>query len=80
MRRREFITFFGSSAVAWPLAASSEIGDRWCLPRIYMAHARLLQQASRNAEAVEANLLKALEAMCKRLGIACSDQLGAVMV
>src|SRR5262249_11761190 len=30
------------------LAASSEIGDRWYLPRIYMAHARLLQQASTN--------------------------------
>src|SRR5262249_55578536 len=44
------------------LAASSEIGDRWCLPRIYMAHARLLQQASPNAEAAEASLRKALEA------------------
>jgi predicted ATPase len=39
------------------LAASSETGDRWCLPRIYMAHARLLQ----NAEAAEASLRKALE-------------------
>jgi predicted ATPase len=43
------------------LAASSEIGDRWCLPRIYMIHARLLQQASANAEAAEASLRKALE-------------------
>src|SRR5215831_1547818 len=43
------------------LAASSGIGDRWCLPRIYMAHARLLQQASPNAEAAEASLRKALE-------------------
>jgi predicted ATPase len=43
------------------LAASAEIGDRWCLPRIYMAHARLLQQASVSAEAAEASLRKALE-------------------
>ena len=43
------------------LAASSEIGDRWCLPRIYMAHARLLQQVSTNAEAAEASLRKATE-------------------
>jgi predicted ATPase/class 3 adenylate cyclase len=43
------------------LAASSEIGDRWCLPRIYMTQARLLQQASGNAEAAEASLRKALE-------------------
>jgi predicted ATPase len=43
------------------LAASSEIGDRWYLPRIYMIHARLLQQASANAEAAEASLRKALE-------------------
>jgi predicted ATPase len=42
------------------LAASSETGDRWCLSRIYMAHARLLQ-ASANAEAAEASLRKALE-------------------
>jgi predicted ATPase len=43
------------------LAASSEIGDRWCLPQIYIIHARLLQQASGNVEAVEASLRKALE-------------------
>jgi predicted ATPase len=43
------------------LAASSEIGDRWCLPQIYMIQARLLQQASGNAEAAEASLRKALE-------------------
>jgi adenylate cyclase len=43
------------------LAASSELGDRWYLPRIYMIHARLLQQASGNAEAAEASLRKALE-------------------
>jgi predicted ATPase len=43
------------------LAASSEIGDRWCLPRIYMADARLLQLASPKPEAAEANLRKALE-------------------
>jgi predicted ATPase len=43
------------------LAASSEIGDRWCLPRIYMAHAQLLQKASPKAEAAEASLRKAVE-------------------
>jgi predicted ATPase len=43
------------------LAASSEIGDRWCLPRIYMTHARLLQQASPKASAAGASLRKALE-------------------
>jgi predicted ATPase len=43
------------------LAVCAEIGDRWCLPRIYMAHARLLQQASANAEVAEASLRKALE-------------------
>ena len=43
------------------LAVSSEIGDRWCLPRIYMAHARLLQEVSPNANAAEMSLRKALE-------------------
>jgi predicted ATPase len=43
------------------LAVSSEIGDRWCLPRIYMAHARLLQGVSPNANAAEMSLRKALE-------------------
>jgi predicted ATPase len=43
------------------LAVSSEIGDRWYLPQIYIIHARLLQQASSNAEAAEASLRKALE-------------------
>jgi DNA-binding winged helix-turn-helix (wHTH) protein/predicted ATPase len=43
------------------LTISSEIGDQWYLPRIYMIHARLLQQASANAEAAEASLRKALE-------------------
>jgi predicted ATPase len=43
------------------IAVSSEIGDRWFLPRIYMTHARLLQQVSPNTEAAEASLRKALE-------------------
>jgi predicted ATPase/class 3 adenylate cyclase len=51
----------GMQQANWALAASSEIGDRWCLPRIYMTQARLLQQASGNAEAAEASLRKALE-------------------
>jgi predicted ATPase len=51
----------GMEQVNRALAASSEIGDRWCLPQIYIIHARLLQQASGNAEAAEASLRKALE-------------------
>jgi class 3 adenylate cyclase/tetratricopeptide (TPR) repeat protein len=43
------------------LAASSEIGDRWCLPQIYITHARLVQQASSNANAAETSLRRALE-------------------
>jgi predicted ATPase len=51
----------GMEQVNRALASSSELGERWGLPRIYMAHARLLQQASTNAEAAEASLQKALE-------------------
>jgi predicted ATPase len=43
------------------IATSSEIGDRWCLPLIYMTHARLLQQASPNSDTAEASLRRALE-------------------
>jgi predicted ATPase len=43
------------------LAASSETEDRWCLPLIYMTHARLLQQTYPNADAAEASLRRALE-------------------
>jgi predicted ATPase len=43
------------------ITTSSELGDRWCLSLIYMTHARLLQQASPNADAAEASLRKALE-------------------
>jgi predicted ATPase len=43
------------------ITTSSEIGDRWCLPLIYMTHARLLQQTCSNADAAEASLRRALE-------------------
>ena len=43
------------------ITTSSEIGDRWCLPLIYMTNARLLQQASPNSDTAEASLRRALE-------------------
>jgi class 3 adenylate cyclase/predicted ATPase len=43
------------------ITTSSEVGDRWCLPLIYMTHARLLQQTYPNADAAEASLRRALE-------------------
>jgi predicted ATPase len=44
------------------ITTSSEIGDRWCLPLIYMTHARLLQQTYPNADAAESSLRMALQA------------------
>jgi predicted ATPase len=43
------------------ITTSSEVGDRWCLPLIYLTQARLLQQASPNADAAEVSLRRALE-------------------
>jgi predicted ATPase len=43
------------------LAVSSEIGDRWYLPQIYMTHAQLLQEVSPKTNAAEMSLRKALE-------------------
>ena len=44
------------------LAASSEIGDQWFLPRIHMLHAQLLQeQACPNVDAAEASLRIAID-------------------
>ena len=42
------------------IAVSSEIGDRWCLPRTHEIRGRLLQQTSRNADAAEQDLLAAV--------------------
>ena len=43
------------------LAVSSEVGDRWCLPRTHEFRGRLLlQQTSRNADAAEQDLLAAV--------------------
>jgi predicted ATPase len=43
------------------ITTSSETGDRWCLPLIYMTRARLLHQSNANADAAEASLRRALE-------------------
>jgi predicted ATPase len=43
------------------IALSSEIGDRWCLPRIHMIEAQLLQQARAEGGAVEQSLRTAIE-------------------
>ena len=43
------------------VAVSSEIGDRWCLPRTYEIRGRLLQQISRDADAAEEDLRAAVE-------------------
>jgi predicted ATPase len=42
------------------IATSSEIGDRWCLPRIHSVRARILQ-TSGQVEAAEASLRMALD-------------------
>ena len=42
------------------IATSSEIGDRWCLPRIHMIRARLLQ-TFREVDAAEASLQLAVD-------------------
>ena len=42
------------------LATSSEVGDRWCLPRIYTIRARLLQ-TFRKVDEAEASLQMALD-------------------
>jgi hypothetical protein len=42
------------------IAVSSEIGDRWCLPRTHEIRGRLLLQTSRNADAAEQDLLAAV--------------------
>jgi len=43
------------------ITTSSEIGDQWCLPLIYMTQARLLQQTYPKADTAEASLRRALE-------------------
>ena len=42
------------------IATSSEIGDRWCLPRIHTVRARILQ-TSRQVDGAEASLRMALD-------------------
>jgi predicted ATPase len=45
------------------IAMSSEIGDRWCLPRIYALRGRLFE-ALRKVDTAEENLRKAFEIAC----------------
>ncbi len=42
-------------------ATSSEVGDAWCLPRIHMIRARLMEKGAHNAEAAEASLRNAID-------------------
>src|SRR5262249_36733048 len=43
------------------IALSSEIGDKWSLPRSHMIRARLLQQTCANNRAIEESLRTAIE-------------------
>jgi predicted ATPase len=43
------------------IALSSEIGDRWCLPRTHMIRARLLQQTCADGHLTEESLRTAIE-------------------
>ena len=52
------------------IAVSSEIGDRWCLPRTHEIRGRLLQQTTRNADAAEQDLLAAVRASDGQIKIA----------
>ena len=43
------------------IATSSEIGDRWCLPRIHLVRGQLLQQTSDDPDSAEESLRVAVE-------------------
>ena len=43
------------------IATSSEVGDRWCLPRINMIRARILQETCPNLDTAEASLRTAID-------------------
>ena len=43
------------------IATSSEIGDRWCLPRIHLVRGQLLQQTSGEPDSAEESLRVAVE-------------------
>jgi predicted ATPase len=51
----------GMEQVSLAIATSSEIGDRWCLPRINIIRARLLQETCPNVDAAEASLRMAID-------------------
>jgi predicted ATPase len=50
------------SQVSAALTASSEIGDRWCVPLINMIRARILQRTGFSGDAGEASLRMAIDA------------------
>ncbi len=43
------------------IATSSHVGDSWCLPRVHMIRARLLEKGFRNPDAAEASLREAID-------------------
>src|SRR5262245_49259060 len=51
----------GMEQVNLALATSSEIGDRWCLPRINMIRARILKETCPNVDTAEASLRMAID-------------------
>jgi class 3 adenylate cyclase/tetratricopeptide (TPR) repeat protein len=51
----------GMEQVNLAIATSSEIGDRWCLPRINMIRARILKETCPNVDAAEASLRMAID-------------------
>jgi predicted ATPase len=51
----------GMEQVNLAIAISSEIGDRWCLPRINMIRARILQETNSSVDTAEASLRTAIE-------------------
>src|SRR5215471_10314502 len=58
----------GIEQVNLALAASSEIGDEWFLPRIHMVRAQLLQeQACPDVAAAEASLRRAIDRVGQNL-------------
>ena len=51
----------GMEQVNLALATSSEIGDQWCLPRLNMVRARILQDTDSDVNAAEVSLRTAIE-------------------